>query len=147
MAAPIVTCPNCGTRNRLPGSAEGVPRCGSCHAPLPWVVDVDAGGFEAAIRASIPVLVDFWAPWCGPCKWISPLVEELARTHPGQLKVVRLDIDQAPDIAARYEIQGIPTLVVIRGGREVDRLAGAAPKPQLEGWLQRHLGAAAAAGS
>jgi thioredoxin 2 len=121
-----------------------VPRCGVCHHLLPWVVDAAAADFEAELRAPVPVLVDFWAPWCGPCKWVSPAVEEQARERAGKLKVVKLDIDTAPDIAGRYQVQGIPTLMLTRDGQEVDRLVGAAPKPQLESWLESHLAAEAA---
>jgi thioredoxin 2 len=142
MATPaIVTCPNCGTRNRVAAAAEGVPRCAVCKSHLPWIVDADPGEFDAALTASVPVLVDFWAPWCGPCKWISPVVERLAQARAGQLKVVKLNIDDAPAIADRYEVRGIPLLLVVREGKEVDRLAGAVPQPQLEAWLERHLDA------
>jgi thioredoxin 2 len=107
-------------------------------------VDTDAARFEEELRAPVPVLVDFWAPWCGPCKWVSPAVAEQARNRAGKIKVVKLDIDTAPEIAGRYGIQGIPTLLLTRGGEEVDRLVGAAPKHQLESWLESHLAAEAA---
>jgi thioredoxin 2 len=143
MAQTIVTCPTCGKRNRISPRSEGVPRCAQCHSLLPWMVDAGSSDLDAELRASVPVLIDFWAPWCGPCKWISPIVEALARDRAGSLKVVRVNTDEAPDLAERYEIRGIPTLVVVRDGAEVDRLAGAAPRPQLEAWLEKHLERAA----
>jgi thioredoxin 2 len=145
LSATLVTCPNCGRRNRVRPQAEGIPRCGVCHAPLPWIVDASTEEFDAEVQAKPVVLVDLWAPWCGPCKWIEPLVEELARSHAGKLKVVRVNIDAAPAVADRYGVRAVPTLLVIRDGDEVDRLAGAAPKQQFETWLARHLPTAAAA--
>jgi thioredoxin 2 len=127
--------------------AEGVPRCAVCHSLLPWIVDVDRDSFDAALAASVPVLIEFWAPWCGPCKWVAPVVEEAARSNAGRLKVVKVNIDESPEIADRYIVRGIPALALIRDGHEVDRLAGAVPKPQLDEWLERHLGATAGAGS
>jgi thioredoxin 2 len=140
----IITCPHCGKKNRVKPAAEGVPRCANCHNHLPWLVDADASTFEDEIKASVPVVVDFWAPWCGPCKMIAPALEKAAREHAGHLKVVKLDIDGAPQIAARYDVQGIPLLVVIRDGQEADRLVGAAPPRQIEAWLAPHLEAAGA---
>jgi thioredoxin 2 len=139
MPASIVTCPNCGRKNRLRPSTEGVPRCSVCHALLPWLVEADPGSFDEEIRASVPVVVDFWAPWCGPCRMVSPALERLAQSHAGRLKVVKLNIDGAPEIAGRYEVQGIPLLVLIRDGRELDRLVGASPEREIEAWLRRHV--------
>jgi thioredoxin 2 len=141
----IVNCPNCGKKNRLKPSAEGVPRCGNCHNALPWLVDADRATFDAEITASVPVVVDFWAPWCGPCRMIAPALENQARAHAGELKVVRLNVDEAPDISARYGVQGIPLLVLIRDGEERDRLVGAVPERQIESWIAPHLGAKAGA--
>src|SRR3954451_12669621 len=143
--ASIIRCPNCGTKNRVRAEAEGVPRCGNCGNALPWLVDAVPEDFDLEVRASVPVLVDLWAPWCGPCKWIAPLVEQLATKHAGQLKVVRLNVDEAPQISARFGVQGIPTLVVMREGNEADRIAGAPQKPQLEAWIERHVGTEASA--
>ena len=146
MASPtstIVTCEHCGTRNRVAVAAEGIPRCATCHRPLPWIVEADAATFDAAIRATIPVVVDFWAPWCGPCRMVSPVVEVQGRERAGQFKVVKLNVDEAPDIAARYQAQSIPLLVLVRDGEEVDRQIGAVPPPQLRSWLDRHTAAPA----
>src|SRR3954447_4293217 len=135
----VVTCEHCGTRNRVAVAAEGIPRCGNCHRPLPWIVDADAETFDAAIRAPIPVLVDFWAPWCGPCRMVSPVVERVGRSLAGRLKGVKLNTDEAPDIASRHQVQGIPLLVLIDEGRELDRLVGAVPEPQLRRWVEQHV--------
>jgi thioredoxin 2 len=135
----IVKCPNCGRRNRLRPSQYGVPRCSVCHALLPWIVETTEEAFEDEIRASVPVLVDFWAPWCGPCRMVSPLVERLGTENAGRLKVVKLNVDEAPQISERFAIRSIPLLVVYVGGEEVDRLVGAAPHGRLREWLEPHL--------
>ena len=142
MAASIVTCPHCGKKNRLRPQADGVPRCANCHNLLPWIVDADESSFDEEIHASVPVLVDFWAEWCGPCRMVSPVVETVGRDNAGKLKVVKLDVDGAPQIAGRYGVQGIPLLVLIVEGEEADRMVGAVPEPQLRKWLEPHLGAA-----
>jgi thioredoxin 2 len=145
---PIVVCDNCGRRNRLPVIAEGIPRCAVCHHPLPWIVDADDATFDGAIAASVPVLVDFWADWCGPCRMVSPLVERIGHDYAGRLKVVKLDTEAAQQIAARFQIRSIPLLVLFRDGDEVARLVGAHPDAQLRAWLDGQLAApATAAGS
>src|SRR6201996_7292571 len=103
----IIVCPNCGTKNRLRPQPTGVPRCSVCHTLLPWIVDASAAEFDQQITASVPVLVDFWAPWCGPCRMVSPVVERVGRSMAGRLKVVKLNTDEAQDVAARYAVQGI----------------------------------------
>jgi thioredoxin 2 len=129
---PIIPCPSCGARNRVRPIASGFPRCPKCRSELPWVVDADAETFTAETAATVPVVVDFWAAWCGPCRMIAPVLEDLARRHAGRLKVVKVDVDANPGLAARFGAQSIPLLIVIREGREVDRIVGALPRAALE---------------
>jgi thioredoxin 2 len=138
VSASIITCPHCGKRNRVRPDPKGVPRCAVCHNLLPWVVEADRDSFEAELVATVPVVIDFWAPWCGPCRMVTPALERLAHTHAGRLKVVKLNVDTAPDIASRYGVQGIPLLVLVHHGAELDRLVGAVPETQLQAWLERH---------
>ena len=137
--ASIVRCPHCDKANRVRPTPKGTPACGACHQPLPWLVDATSETFDAELRASVPVLVDLWAPWCGPCRMMAPALEQLARERAGRLKVVKLNVDDHPQVAARYQVQGIPLVVLTRDGRELARLTGAAPLPRLQSWLNGHL--------
>jgi thioredoxin 2 len=128
----ILACPSCGTKNRIGAVARGTPRCASCKAALPWLVSADERSFAAETEASVPVLVDFWAPWCGPCRMVEPVLSQLAGERSGALKVVKVNVDENPALAARYQAMSIPLLVVMRDGREVDRMVGAVPKAQIE---------------
>ncbi|HEV2070088.1 MAG TPA: thioredoxin [Acidimicrobiales bacterium] len=140
MTPSVVSCSSCGTRNRIPAAASGSPRCAQCKRPLGWIVDADDATFvEVAERSSLPVVVDLWAPWCGPCRTISPLLEELASEFAGRCKLVKVNVDNAPSPQARLGVRGIPTLVVLRHGKEVARQVGAAPLTQLRAWLQSSL--------
>jgi len=136
----VVTCPHCGKRNRVPLVADGVPRCGNCRHPLPWIAEAGDDDFGAvAERASIPVLVDFWATWCGPCRMVSPALEQLATERAGVIKLVKVDVDRAPALGQRFQIQAVPTLLVLRGGEVAARQAGAAPVAALRRWLDDAL--------
>jgi thioredoxin 2 len=139
---PIVSCPSCGKRNRVPVVTSGTPRCASCHHDLPWVVDAGSADFDEATRSRLPVLVDLWAPWCGPCRIVAPGVERASQELAGRLKVVKVDVDQAPDVSARFDVQGIPTLLVLRDGTPVARQVGALPPDRLVEWVRSVLQAA-----
>jgi thioredoxin 2 len=138
--AELVRCPNCGRRNRVPATAAGVPHCGSCHRPLPWIADAGDDTFaEIAEAASIPVVVDLWAPWCGPCRMVSPALESLAAGKAGQIKLVKVNVDTSPRLQSRFGVQSIPTLLVLRQGQVIARQIGAAPEPRLRAWLEQAL--------
>jgi thioredoxin 2 len=143
--ADVVTCPNCGKRNRVPATARGVPRCAACHTALPWLTAAGDGDFEeVAGNSTLPVLVDLWAPWCGPCRIVEPGVERAAGSLAGRLKVVKVNVDQAPRTAERLGVQGIPTLLLLRDGREVARQVGAVPPPTLLRWAEETIAEPAA---
>jgi thioredoxin 2 len=140
--ADVVACPNCGKKNRVPAVASGTPRCAQCKQPLPWVTDASDGTFaDVADAAAVPVLVDLWAPWCGPCRMVSPVLERLAQELAGRLKLVKVNVDQSPALSRRFSAQSIPTLVVLRAGKPVARQIGAAPETRLRAWLESALAA------
>ena len=139
----LVVCPHCGRRNRVPAAADGVPKCGNCHRPLPWITNAGDDDFaEIAEQASVFVLVDMWARWCGPCRMVSPALEQLAREKAGQIKLVKVDIDAAPRLAQRFEIQAVPTLMVMHHGKVIARQPGAAPVPVLRRWVDDAISSA-----
>jgi thioredoxin 2 len=143
-AAPGATirCPHCGKANRVPAAARGSVRCGNCHRSLPWITSAGDDDFaEVVERATLPVLVDLWATWCGPCRAVSPALEQLATERAGQVKLVKVDVDAAPRLSQRFEVQAVPTLMVVRDGQVIARQAGAAPLPALRTWLDNAIGA------
>ncbi len=135
----ILTCASCGKKNRIRAKDRGTPHCGTCGAALPWLVTATDDTFEAEARSSVAVLVDFWAPWCGPCRFVAPILEDLSREYAGRLKVVKVNVDENPRLAQALSAQSIPTMVVLRDGRVVDRIVGAMPKPDLAARLLPNL--------
>lgn len=138
-----VVCPGCGTKNRLPVVAIGRARCASCKQDLPWLVDVAEADFDPLVsESSLPVLVDLWAPWCGPCHALAPVLEQLSIDRAGSLRIAKVNVDRAPAVSSRLGVQGIPTMVLFRDGSEVSRQVGALPGPRIAAWLDEALGAA-----
>ncbi len=127
----IVTCPHCGKKNRVSKSATGWPRCRHCREGLPWVVEVDDSSFSSATETSLLTLIDLWAPWCGPCRLVAPVLERLATIYAGQLKVVKVNVDESPRLASKYQAMSIPMLVFERRGRVLETVVGAQPEQVL----------------
>jgi thioredoxin 2 len=144
MASDVIRCGHCGQANRVPAAAAGTPRCGKCHEPLPLIAEADDSTFgEIAEAARIPVLVDLWAPWCGPCRMVSPALEQVARDLAGQIKLVKVNVDNSPAISRRFEAQAIPTLLILRGGQVTARQTGAVPLASLRTWVRDALAGSA----
>jgi thioredoxin 2 len=135
----ILKCANCGAANRIAPSARGAPHCGTCGKPLPWLVNATDATFAVEIDAAPTVVVDLWAPWCGPCRFVGPILEELSREWAGRIKVVKVNVDDNQRLAVQYDARSIPTMLVMRDGVVVDRIVGALPRTALVARLEPNL--------
>lgn len=145
MADPqLIHCPNCGATNRVPLEKvqQGLePVCGRCKTPLVVsngpVIVTDATFSAEVERSPLPVLLDMWAPWCGPCRMVAPVIDALAKELAGKVRVAKMNVDENPVTADRFTVRSIPALLVLKGGREIDRIVGAQPKAEILRRLER----------
>lgn len=137
-----LTCATCGQGNRVPLARLGQgPKCGACGEPLAdgRVAELDAATHDKVLRDGLPVLVDYWAPWCGPCRAMAPEFAKAAKALAPGVRLMKLNTEDHPQISARAGIRGIPALILYRNGRELTRLAGARPAAEIEGFVRQHL--------
>ncbi len=142
--AVLIRCPSCGTANRVPREKIGqglAPACGRCKTPLPVdpgpVTVTDATFRNEVERWPLPVALDVWAPWCGPCRALAPVIDSLASRMAGRLRFAKLNADENPGTVTRFRVHSLPTLLVLNRGLEVDRITGLAPEPEIARRLER----------
>lgn len=138
----LAVCPRCATTNRIPATkpASGA-KCGKCGAAVfdGHPVALSTSTFERHVaNTTIPVVIDFWADWCGPCKMMAPAFAQAARDMEPRARFAKLDTEAEPSVAARFNVRSIPTMILFKGGREVARQSGALPAPQIEAWVRQH---------
>lgn len=138
-----VVCPHCLKVNRIPKKESyAKANCGACKNSLLESKPVEVGAAKLStfvVNSDIPVVVDFWAPWCGPCLQMAPAFEQAARSMPLQAQFLKVNTDEQQQLGAQYSIQSIPTLIVFKGGKEVDRLSGALDAGRLQNWVRQYL--------
>ncbi len=145
----VAACPNCGRKNRIPYARLGeTGTCGQCQADLtapnvPLDVGSAAQWTSLSDASPLPVDVDFWAPWCGPCRLVAPEMEKVAAANAGRWLVVKINTEALPELGARFGIRSIPTMAVFAGGRELARTSGARPAAAIEAWVRENAGATA----
>jgi thioredoxin 2 len=142
----ILACSSCGAKNRVPLSRlDDKPNCGKCKSIIPVDVlgrvnPVTDQNFDKEVMGSfLPVFLECWAPWCGPCKVVGPILDQLAIQYRAQIRIVKLNVDENPGIAQRYTISSIPTMMVVKNGRVVEVQAGTLPKEHLERLIEKHI--------
>ena len=146
----VIPCPACGRKNRVPaGHLADTGKCGACHSGIPprsTPIDVDPARFDEIVRAAtVPILVDFWAAWCAPCRMLAPTVEAVAEKYAGNARVVKLNVDDNPSVSQRFGIKGIPTLILFKNGHEEERVVGATSEAAISKMIEKHVSAATAA--
>ncbi len=142
----VLACSECAAKNRIPiERIDETPKCAKCHSSLPVqnlscpIIVTDSTFDQEVLASPLPVLVDCWAPWCGPCKAIGPIIMELAATYRARVKIAKLNVDENSMIGSRYAISSVPTLLLVKNGQVIDTLIGALPKEQMKSAIARIL--------